>query len=68
MAETRYYHLHLTDSDAEKFLAWREAMNGTEASNMVKIDAALYEKERVVISAEQPEGLTENDTWLEEVG
>ena len=68
MAETRNYHLHLTDDNAETFLFWRQAINGTVDSNMIKIDQAIYEKERVVISAEQPEGLTENDTWLEEVG
>lgn len=44
MSETANYKLHLTDSDTERFLDWRNAMNGTENSNMVKIDKALGEK------------------------
>lgn len=44
MSETNNYKLHLTDNSAEKFLDWREKMNGTENSNMIKIDNALGEK------------------------
>lgn len=44
MSETANYKLHLTDSDTERFQDWRNAMNGTENSNMIKIDTALGEK------------------------
>lgn len=44
MSETANYKLHLTDSDAERFRDWRNAMNGTEDSNMIKIDTALGKK------------------------
>lgn len=48
MSETTNYHLHLTDSASERFIDWRNAMNGPSNSNMVKIDAALGEKEDAV--------------------
>jgi hypothetical protein len=41
---TKNYGLHLTNDSSEKFLDWRERMNGTSDSNMIKIDAALGEK------------------------
>lgn len=41
---TKNYGLHLTNDSSEKFLDWRERMNGTDDSNMMKIDAALGEK------------------------
>lgn len=41
MSETTNYKLHLTDDSEEKFKSWREAMNGPNNSNMVKIDNAL---------------------------
>lgn len=44
MSETTNYGLYLTDDSSEKFLSWREKMNGTSDSNMMKIDAALGEK------------------------
>lgn len=44
MSETTNYKLHLTDDSTERFLDWREKMNGTEDSNMIKIDNALGEK------------------------
>lgn len=44
MSETTNYKLHLTNDSSESFQNWREKMNGTEDSNMVKIDAALAEK------------------------
>lgn len=44
MSQTANYNLHLTNNSSEKFLDWREKMNGLEDSNMVKIDFALSEK------------------------
>lgn len=44
MSETTNYGLYVTDDSAERFLDWRTKMNGTENSNMVKIDAALGAK------------------------
>lgn len=44
MSETTNYQLHLTDDASERFKDWREKINGTVNSNMVKIDAALGEK------------------------
>lgn len=44
MSETTNYKLHLTGDNTENFLDWCEKMNGTEGSNMIKIDNALGEK------------------------
>jgi hypothetical protein len=44
MSETTNYGLYLTDSSSERFSDWRNKMNGTTDSNMIKIDAALGEK------------------------
>jgi len=44
MSETTNYGLYLTNDSSERFLDWREKMNGTEDSNMMKIDAALGAK------------------------
>lgn len=44
MSETANYGLYLTSDSSERFLDWREKMNGTEDSNMMKIDAALGTK------------------------
>ena len=44
MSETARYHLYLTDDSNTKFLEWREKINGTNDSNMIKIDNALAEK------------------------
>lgn len=44
MSETINYGLHLTDNSSERFQDWREKMNGTNGSNMIKIDVALGEK------------------------
>lgn len=44
MSETENYGLYLTDDSTEKFLPWREKMNGTGNSNMRKIDQALGAK------------------------
>ena len=41
MSETPNYELYLEDDASAKFQKWREKMNGTEDSNMVKIDTAL---------------------------
>ncbi len=53
MSETTNYGLYITSDSSEKFLEWRTKMNGTENSNMVKIDAALGEKANssVLVSA-----------------
>ena len=44
MANTTHYGLYLTDDASERFLNWRNKMNGTTDSNMIKIDTALYGK------------------------
>lgn len=44
MSNTPNYNLYLTDDGTTRFREWREQMNGTEDSNMVKIDAALGAK------------------------
>lgn len=44
MPQTQNYNLVLTDEDTTNFHAWRQAINGTDGSNMVKIDTALSEK------------------------
>lgn len=41
---TTNYNLYLEDDSTTRFLDWRKKMNGTDNSNMVKIDAALGEK------------------------
>lgn len=41
---TTNYNLYLEDSSTTHFLDWRKKMNGSDNSNMVKIDAALGEK------------------------
>ena len=42
MSNTPNYNLYLTDGSSTRFQEWRNQMNGTENSNMVKIDAALH--------------------------
>lgn len=42
---TENYGLYLEDDGAATFKEWREKMNGPVGSNMVKIDAALGEKQ-----------------------
>lgn len=44
MSETTNYNLFVTDDNAMRFLDWREKINGTIDSNMVKIDNALSKK------------------------
>lgn len=41
---TTNYDLYLEDGDTTRFLDWRKKMNGSDNSNMVKIDTALSEK------------------------
>ena len=41
MRETPNYGLYLEDDASTKFQAWREKINGSDNSNMVKIDTAL---------------------------
>lgn len=50
---TANYGLHLTNDSSERFSDWRERMNGTDDSNMVKIDTALGQKadHSVMVSA-----------------
>lgn len=52
MSETTNYKLHLTDDASERFKDWRESMNGTVDSNMIKIDTALGEKAEKSISVD----------------
>ena len=44
MSETVNYGLYLTDDNSEKFMYWRDRINGKTDSNMIKIDTALGEK------------------------
>lgn len=44
MSETTNYGLYLEDDASANFMNWREKMNGSGQSNMVKIDTALGEK------------------------
>ena len=41
---TTNYNLYLEDDSTTRFLDWRQKMNGSDDSNMVKIDNALAEK------------------------
>ena len=41
MSETPNYGLYLEDDASARFQVWREKINGTDNSNMVKIDTAL---------------------------
>lgn len=50
MSETTNYGLYLTDDSSEKFLDWRQRINGTENSNMIIIDMALGEKAKVSVT------------------
>ena len=44
LSTTTNYNLHLCDDDTIKFKDWRNEINGTTDSNMIKIDTALSEK------------------------
>ena len=44
MSKTTNYGLYLEDDSSTRFKDWREKMNGTADSNMVKIDTVLGEK------------------------
>lgn len=44
MSETTNYNLHITEDSSERFQDWRNAMNGPDNSNMIKIDTALGQK------------------------
>lgn len=50
MSETTNYGLYITDDISEKFMDWREKMNGTADSNMTKIDTALGALKSVAIN------------------
>lgn len=61
MKTTENYNLYLTDDSSEKFLDWREKMNGLENSNMTKIDEALSSKAEHSISISTS---LHADTWV----
>lgn len=44
MSETSNYKLYITDDNTERFLDWRNKMNGVSDSNMTKIDTILGQK------------------------
>lgn len=44
MSKTTNYDLYLCDDDTKRFQDWRKEINGTNDSNMIKIDTALGEK------------------------
>lgn len=44
MSNTPNYNLYLEADSTTRFLDWRQKMNGTEDSNMMKIDTVLGEK------------------------
>lgn len=44
MQQTTNYHLALTDDETMPFLEWRNQIDGTVGSNMIKIDNALAQK------------------------
>ena len=44
MAETLNYGLYIEDDESERFINWRKKMNGSEESNMTKIDTILGQK------------------------
>ena len=44
MSATTNYGLYLTDDSSTRFHDWREMINGTNESNMVKIDRVLGQK------------------------
>lgn len=44
MSVTEHYGLYITDDSSERFLDWRDKMNGTTNSNMIIIDEALGSK------------------------
>ena len=44
LSTTANYNLHLCDDNTKRFQDWRNEINGTEDSNMIKIDTALSEK------------------------
>ena len=44
MNATTNYNLYLCDDDTKKFKEWRNEINGTNDSNMIKIDTALSGK------------------------
>ena len=51
MSETTNYHLFLCDEDTKSFKEWREEINGSDVSNMTKIDAAVKEVSDVAQAA-----------------
>ena len=60
MAETPNYGLYLEDDASTKFKEWREKINGSDNSNMVKIDTALGEKAQ---KSDQITGVLSASAW-----
>lgn len=60
MAETPNYGLYLEDDASTKFKEWREKINGSDNSNMVKIDTALGEKAQ---KSDQIAGVLSASAW-----
>ena len=50
MSETKNCNLTLTDNDKTKFKEWREAINGSLNSNMIKIDDAIGGKANLSVA------------------
>ena len=58
MSNTPNYNLYLTDDSSTRFQEWRNQMNGTENSNMVKIDTTLLASAWVGVDAPYTQTLT----------
>lgn len=54
MAETANYGLYVEDDSSAKFMDWRKKMNGSENSNMTKIDEVLANKANIRMSFMSP--------------
>lgn len=52
MGKTTHYQLYLTEDSSERFEDWFNHINGPKDSNMLKIDAALWEKAEKSISVD----------------
>ena len=61
MSETPNYGLYLEDDASARFQVWREKINGTDNSNMVKIDTALGTDQNGNISVAQNATIEQRD-------
>lgn len=66
MGETANYKLYVEDDNSTKFIDWRTKMNGSENSNMTKIDEALHDLDERVNEASGSGGLIVNITEYED--